>query len=104
MSTRFDRDTWYFALLMTIVARKSDFLSSMLAAVERGIEIPDSGNHSHEQVEARLGAIIGSLSPKLFLSAEEQRVRNRIYPSTKLEDLDREAIWEAIRAALRERS
>jgi len=97
-----DYDTWYFSRLVVIVARKTDFLAAVLATIESDPSaLPLSADRG--KLEARLSQAIGGLPPELFLTATERNLRRFLNPAARLEDLDRDGIWEALRASLQPR-
>jgi len=97
--TPVDHDTWYFSRLVVVVARKTDFLAAVLANIEfDSTALP--ARLDREKLESELSEAISRIMPELFLTAPERNLLRFLNPAASLEDLDRDAIWEALRDAL----
>lgn len=80
-------------LLVVVISRKIDFLSSLLNQLlkdPQGKIISKS-----EAMKGQLVEIISKLDPSIFLTKEEMENR-MIDLSNTLDDLDKERIWKAI--------
>ena len=80
-------------ILIAIVSRKTDFLTSLLT--NKSINIEGRTALEGEKIRDRFTEIIAEIDPYLFLTANEKRNQS-IDPSTILDDLDLCAIWQAI--------
>jgi hypothetical protein len=84
--------------LVVVVARKADFLQSMLESLRSEIDKLSPGEA--RLVRGELARLISAMKPRLFVNEGEIAAR-RLNLGTRLEDLDRESLAGAIVQGLR---
>jgi len=83
--------------LSVIVARKTDYLQSLLARLGRDLRRLSPGEG--ESLREGLARAVSEMGPRLFVTRSEISAR-RLNPRVRLEDLNQEAIWRELERSL----
>ena len=97
-SLQVTRDTRAIGNLSIVIGRKADFISLAVRRLREATPLQDSSEDTVgglRRTEIRLIGAAAKVSWKFFVT--ESEIRNRkLDLATRLEDLDREAVWREI--------
>ena len=83
--------------LLVIIARKADYLRSLFDRL--GNKLSRLLPNDEERLRRKLTEIIAGMEPRLWVTRKEAQNRC-LDPGIRLEDLNRQAIWNEIQSAL----
>lgn len=80
-----------------VAARKTDFLRAVMEVLDE--QARNLTLYERRGLRDAIARAVATLDLKLFLTAEEMK-QKELNPSVRLDDLDREAIWDSLHREL----